>query len=126
MDEAGRQVGIYAYDTARWASAALRLDERCTFFDQDVLEEVERQREATARAVTDFFGGFGLAEGSLDERLRWRGGGSRPADEATLQPGTIEVGKTGPDEVRAGWLVMYVEGNAAARQRMPDRGPGAA
>jgi len=50
-------VGIYAYDTARWASAALRLDERCTFFGQDVLEEVERQQEATARAVTDFLGG---------------------------------------------------------------------
>ena len=56
-DEAGCQVGIYAYDTARWASAALRLDERCTFFGQDVLEEVERQQEATARAVTDFLGG---------------------------------------------------------------------
>ena len=36
-DEAGCQVGIYAYDTARWASAALRLDERCTFFGQEVL-----------------------------------------------------------------------------------------
>ena len=73
-----------------------------------------------------FSGGWGLVEGSLDEWLRWEGGGSRPADEATLQPGTIEVGKTGPDEGRAGWLVMYVGGNAAARQGMPDRGPGAA
>ena len=70
-DEAGCQVGIYAYDTARWASAALRLDERCTFFGQEVLEEVERQQEAAARAVADFWGGCGLAEGSLDERLRW-------------------------------------------------------
>ena len=29
-------------------------DEQCTFFGQDVLEEVERQQEATASAVTDF------------------------------------------------------------------------
>ena len=64
--------------------------------------------------------GYGLVEGSLDERLRWEGGGSRPADEATLSPGIIEVGKTGPDEGRAGWLVMYVGDNAAARQRMPE------
>ena len=54
-DEAGCQVGIYAYDTARWASAALRLDERCTFFGQDVLEErLSGKQEATTRAVTDF------------------------------------------------------------------------
>jgi len=58
MDEAGSQVGIYAYDTARWASAALRLDERSTLFGQDVLEETERQQEATARAVTDLLGGY--------------------------------------------------------------------
>ena len=119
-DGAGCQVGIYAYDTARWASAALRLDERCTFFGQEVLEEVERQQEATARAVADFWGGCGLAEGSLDERLRWQGGGSRPAHEVTPQLGSIEVGKTGPDEVRAGWKMVYVGGNAAARQRMPE------
>ena len=101
-DGAGCQVGIYAYDTARWASAALRLDERCTFFGREVLEEVERQQEATARAVADFWGGCGLAEGSLDERLRRQGGSSRPADEVTPQLGSIEVGKTGPDEVCAG------------------------
>ena len=28
-------VGFYAYDTKRWASATLKLDERCRFFDED-------------------------------------------------------------------------------------------
>ena len=34
-------VGFYAYNTKRWASATLRLDERCRFFDEAMLKSVE-------------------------------------------------------------------------------------
>ena len=35
-------VGFYAYNTKRWASATLRLDERCRFFDEAMLRAVEQ------------------------------------------------------------------------------------
>ena len=34
-------VGLYAFDVGRFASATVRLDERCTFFDEAVLKHVE-------------------------------------------------------------------------------------
>ena len=50
--------GLYAYDTERWASATLRLDERCAFFGEAVLERLEgeaRARRETARVLGELF-----------------------------------------------------------------------
>ena len=114
--------GLYAYDTARWASAALRLDERCKLFGRDVLEQLERVHVANERATADFLGGLHLGEGSLDELLRSEGGGSRPADALAPVLGRITVGRVG-DEQRAtsqGWRPVYIGRNADIRKRLPD------
>ena len=49
----GDAAGLYAYDTTRWASATLRLDERCKFFGRDVLEQLEHAHRANSRATAD-------------------------------------------------------------------------
>ena len=42
MADKDDSVGFYAYNTKRWASATLRLDERCRFFDEAMLRAVEQ------------------------------------------------------------------------------------
>ena len=40
MSDEDNSVGFYAYETKRWASATLRLDEHCSFFSEAMLRIV--------------------------------------------------------------------------------------
>ena len=76
-DEDG-SVGFCAYDTKRWASATLKLDERCKFFSEATLRMVEQALEAGRKRSRDFLS-------NLERELMHSndGGGPRAARQPT-------------------------------------------
>ena len=83
-------VGFYAYDTKRWASATLKLDERCKFFGEAMLRMVEQalaERQAQKRS-RDFLS-------NLERQLMHSndGGGLQAARQPPKpSPGRVAVG----------------------------------
>ena len=46
------EMGVWAYDTARWPSAAERLDERCVFLGTPLWQQLRQEAQQAARAAT--------------------------------------------------------------------------
>ena len=116
MDGSGA-VGFYAFDTRRWTSATLLLDERCQRFDGAALLDLEIQL-GTQQAKTN----AARAEAFMLQ-LSMPAATERP--ERRRIRGRVAVGKVGGggsegDEVEArrkGWLPVYVGRNT---QRLLD------
>ena len=117
LDDTGG-VGLYAYETARYASATLRLEERCKLFGEEVLQALERgwHEQERARRQAEAFLGPSPAEWAAavgDEEMESDTVTGRPT--AATKPrhsvadvGRVDVGHVGVDEETPGWVPVYV------------------
>jgi len=115
-DAPGGRAGVYAYDTRKWASASLKLSDRCRYFSPAVWSGIQTERAARKAEADDFLARNGANMTGLDAVLRRPDSEERPADRR--QPlGKITVGHAVHDGEGTDWVKVYVGG--AEHHRAP-------